>query len=256
MTQVDTIVEPAVVEEFMGRLLGEIAAAAALPATLLGVRLGLWRAMAGAGPVAADDVARATGLPEPFVREWLRAQAAGDYLGYEPATGRFTLPAAAAAVLADPRQSTFVRGLAAQIGTWYADLPQLQAGLTAGRGLGWRDRSRGNSEGMDDISRTVVAPALTGEWLPALPGGPQLRIAQDDAADGRLSRDPLALVVGMLLDQHMRGRSRAVASREPVHAGRGSEAEVPGDGHLDLLDLVAMEEVGGFASDEPHVDAA
>jgi hypothetical protein len=36
---------------------------------------------------------------------------------------------------------------------------------------------------------------------------PTLRIAQDDAADELLSRDPLALVLGMLLDQHMRQRS-------------------------------------------------
>jgi hypothetical protein len=36
---------------------------------------------------------------------------------------------------------------------------------------------------------------------------PTLRIEQDDAADELLSRDPLALVVGMLLDQHMRQRS-------------------------------------------------
>jgi hypothetical protein len=36
---------------------------------------------------------------------------------------------------------------------------------------------------------------------------PQLCIAQDPAADELLSRDPLALVVGMMLDQHMRQRS-------------------------------------------------
>jgi hypothetical protein len=36
---------------------------------------------------------------------------------------------------------------------------------------------------------------------------PQLRIAQDTAADELLSRDPLALLLGMLLDQHMRQRS-------------------------------------------------
>jgi hypothetical protein len=35
-------------------------------------------------------------------------------------------------------------------------------------------------------------------------GVPTLRIAQDPAADGLLSRDPLALLIGMLLDQHMR----------------------------------------------------
>jgi hypothetical protein len=36
---------------------------------------------------------------------------------------------------------------------------------------------------------------------------PILRIAQDVAADELLSRDPLALLIGMLLDQHMRQRS-------------------------------------------------
>ena len=36
---------------------------------------------------------------------------------------------------------------------------------------------------------------------------PDLRIAQDAAADELLGRDPLALLVGMLLDQHMRQRS-------------------------------------------------
>ncbi|MGY2082481.1 hypothetical protein [Blastococcus sp. SYSU DS0539] len=33
---------------------------------------------------------------------------------------------------------------------------------------------------------------------------PTLRIAQDDAADELLGRDPLALLIGMLLDQHVR----------------------------------------------------
>jgi hypothetical protein len=36
---------------------------------------------------------------------------------------------------------------------------------------------------------------------------PTLTIAQDAAADELLSRDPLALLIGMLLDQHMRQRS-------------------------------------------------
>jgi hypothetical protein len=41
----------------------------------------------------------------------------------------------------------------------------------------------------------------------SIPGVPTLRIAQDAAADELLSRDPLALHVGMMLDQHMRRRS-------------------------------------------------
>jgi hypothetical protein len=40
-----------------------------------------------------------------------------------------------------------------------------------------------------------------------IPGLATLRIAQDPAADELPGRDPLALLVGMLLDQHMRRRS-------------------------------------------------
>jgi hypothetical protein len=38
-------------------------------------------------------------------------------------------------------------------------------------------------------------------------GVPTLYLSQDDAADELLSRDPLALLIGMLLDQYMRQRS-------------------------------------------------
>jgi uncharacterized HhH-GPD family protein len=46
--------------------------------------------------------------------------------------------------------------------------------------------------------RRVIA---TGWFSGTIWGVPDLRIAQDDAADELLSRDPLALLVGMLLDQ-------------------------------------------------------
>jgi len=36
---------------------------------------------------------------------------------------------------------------------------------------------------------------------------PTLHIAQNEAADELLSRDPLALLIGMLLDQHMTRRA-------------------------------------------------
>jgi hypothetical protein len=42
---------------------------------------------------------------------------------------------------------------------------------------------------------------------------PDLRIAPDAAADELLGRDPLALVVGMLLDQHV---SRGTEAFDPL----------------------------------------
>jgi hypothetical protein len=47
-------------------------------------------------------------------------------------------------------------------------------------------------------------------------GVPTLRIAEDDAADDLLGRDPLALLIGMLLDQRMRRRSSGPSCRDGV----------------------------------------
>src|SRR6185312_14864409 len=44
----------------------------------LGDRLGLYRAMEGAGTLTSDQLAVATGLHERWVREWLRGNAAAD----------------------------------------------------------------------------------------------------------------------------------------------------------------------------------
>src|SRR5258708_39596991 len=46
----------------------------------LGDRLGLYRALDGAGPVSAPDLAARTGLHERWLREWLRGHAAAELL--------------------------------------------------------------------------------------------------------------------------------------------------------------------------------
>ncbi len=64
----------------------------------IGDRLGLYKAMAGAGPLTPGEFAIQTGTAERYVREWLSQQAAGGYVIYDGATGRFALPDEHAAV--------------------------------------------------------------------------------------------------------------------------------------------------------------
>jgi len=72
----------------------------------LGDRLGLYRAMWGAGPLSSQEVADRTGLHERWVREWLRGQGAAGLLQWHD-DDRFELSGAAAAVLADENGSLF-----------------------------------------------------------------------------------------------------------------------------------------------------
>jgi DNA-binding IclR family transcriptional regulator len=60
----------------------------------MGDKPGLYRALAGAGPLAAAELAQRTGTAERYIREWLSARAAGGYVEYDPGSGRCTLPPA------------------------------------------------------------------------------------------------------------------------------------------------------------------
>jgi SAM-dependent methyltransferase len=71
----------------------------------LGDRLGLYRALDGAGPVAAAELAQQTGLHERWLLEWLRGQAAARLLTYHDGD-RFELTPVGSAVLADEERST------------------------------------------------------------------------------------------------------------------------------------------------------
>jgi SAM-dependent methyltransferase len=84
---------------------GEIVAAM----IYLGNELGFYKAMAGAGPLGAAELAARTGQHERWVLEWLRLQAAAkllDYCGDE----RFQLPDAAINLLVDGEHKTFAAG--------------------------------------------------------------------------------------------------------------------------------------------------
>ncbi|MGH9047711.1 MAG: SAM-dependent methyltransferase, partial [Acidimicrobiales bacterium] len=70
----------------------------------LGDRLGLYRAMAGAGPLRASELAARTGLQERWLLEWLRSQAAAGLVD-SPDGLSFELPAVAEPVLADEQGS-------------------------------------------------------------------------------------------------------------------------------------------------------
>ncbi|MHB1583991.1 MAG: class I SAM-dependent methyltransferase [Acidimicrobiales bacterium] len=70
----------------------------------LGDRLGLYRALDGAGEVSAEQLAARTGLDARWLREWLRGNAAAELLVSNDGE-RFALTAAGAEVLAREQQS-------------------------------------------------------------------------------------------------------------------------------------------------------
>src|SRR5690348_12586873 len=88
-------------QAFVGQAVTELGATLGAALVVIGDCLGLYKAMAGAGPLSPDQLAARTGTAERYVREWLNAQAAGGYVSYDARTERYTLPPEQAFALVD-----------------------------------------------------------------------------------------------------------------------------------------------------------
>ncbi|MGH9030570.1 MAG: class I SAM-dependent methyltransferase [Acidimicrobiia bacterium] len=166
----EATVDPAEVEAVMGKAIEELAATAGVLLNTVGIRTGLWRALAGAGRLTAGAAAERAALAEPYVREWLRSQAAAGYVVYDPVAETFTLPHAVAGVFADDVQAGFLDGFARMLQAMSGDLPLNEEAFRTGRGVGWHEHSPAHWDGMDAATRSVVGSVLVRAWLPALEG--------------------------------------------------------------------------------------
>src|SRR5689334_5725702 len=103
-----TAIDAAKLEAFVMRAIGDLTAGYTGVMVSIGAQLGLYKAMAGAGPLSAKETARRAGCAERYVREWLNAQAAGGYVRYHALSDTYELPPEQAMVLADEDSPVFV----------------------------------------------------------------------------------------------------------------------------------------------------
>src|SRR5690242_10577962 len=120
-----TRLDPAAVQAAAEKTFGELAVGVTAPLVVLGDRLGLWAALAGAGPTTSQELADRTGLHERYVREWLRGVSVAGYLDYEATRDAFTLTDAYAAVLATDESPVSMVGIFSGYPAFWADLDKV-----------------------------------------------------------------------------------------------------------------------------------
>jgi SAM-dependent methyltransferase len=171
MTMTDTPrLDEAALEQFVHQTVGDLAAAISGLMVHLGDRLGLYRAMAGAGPLTPAALAARTGTSERYVREWLANQAAGGYVAFHAAEGTFELSAEHAMVLADETSPVFLDGAFETIASCYTDHEAFARAFTTGEGIGWGDHDDRLYTGALRLFRPGYEAYLVDSWLPALDG--------------------------------------------------------------------------------------
>ena len=163
-------IDEAKLEEFMGRAVGDMSAAMSAPLTMLGVKLGLYKAMAGAGQLTSAEVADRAGCDERLVREWLANQTAGGYVKHNPGDDSYELPAEQAMALADESSPVYLAGAFDVIASVWADEDKLIDAFKSGSGLGWHEHDHRLFHGTERFFRPGYQAHLVAEWIPALEG--------------------------------------------------------------------------------------
>jgi len=128
----------------------------------VGDRLGIFKAMAGEGPMTAAQVASAVETDERWTTEWLYGQAAAGILDH--ADGTFELTDVAAAVLADESGSAFFAGGAFTETTSPTIIDQLVHAMREGGGFTYEDQG----EAATVMTERMSQPSVYGFFLPVV----------------------------------------------------------------------------------------
>ena len=236
--------QEAAVEAEMGRILTELGAALGVLLTALGTRSGLWAALAGAGPLTDREVAAKVSVHGSLVREWLRAQAAGGYLDYDPVAGTFTLPAPVAAAIHYGPGGALVDACATMLSSMGEGFGAFSEAFSTGQGFGWHQRTAEHWHGTDAFTKVALPGELIAAAISAIPtvadalagGGTVVDVGcgYGSPTTAIASLYPAARVLGIDYHDASIAHAREQAGPDNVRFEVASAAELPGSGY-DLI---------------------
>ena len=254
---------------FVSKAVDEVGATLNTALVVLGDKLGYYTAMT-AGPVTAAELAETTGTGEPYAREWLNAQAAGGYVEYDPAGGRYTLPPEHAAALTDPNSPAFLPGFfQIALGTVH-DVDSVLAAARRQTGLGWHEHHVDVHDGCERFFRTMYNAHLVDEWLPALDGVVAKLERGADVADVGCGHGASTVIMAQAFpnstftgfDYHeasietARARATEAGVGERVRFQTASATDFPGTGFDLVTTFDALHDMGDPVGASRHIHDA
>lgn len=168
---------------FMGKVVGDFGAALSSALVYIGQRLGLYKAMEGAGEMTAAELAEKTGTNERYVREWLINQAASGYVEYNPENAKYNLPPEQALALTDEESPFYVGGGFYVVKAMLRAHERIADAFQTGGGMLWGEHDPDLFVGTEKFFRPGYKAHLTAEWIPALTGTEEKLRAGTNVAD-------------------------------------------------------------------------
>jgi SAM-dependent methyltransferase len=154
---------------FIGQFVTDLGAAVHAGMVVIGEKLGLYKALAGA-PMSSAQLAAKTKTDERYLREWLSSQAAGGYITYDAKTDQFSLSEEQVFTLATEDSPAYLPGAFELALGSLAAVPRITEAFRTGAGMGWNEHADGVFHGCEKFFRPGYAANLVSAWIPALSG--------------------------------------------------------------------------------------
>ncbi|MDM0045910.1 class I SAM-dependent methyltransferase [Variovorax dokdonensis] len=154
---------------FMGEFVHDIGAVMHAATVVVGDQLGLYKALAK-GPATVEELARRAEVDSRYLREWLCAQAASGYVGYDADSQQFSLSEEQSFALAEEGSPAFIPGAFQIAVDQFKTIPKMMQAMRTGLGLGWHEHDSALFHGTERFFRPGYAANLVSQWIPALEG--------------------------------------------------------------------------------------
>jgi ubiquinone/menaquinone biosynthesis C-methylase UbiE len=162
------VVNPDLVKQFGGKLVGIYTGAVLTKLIEVGYQLGLFEA-SRAGPATSEELSERAGLKERYVREWLGAMATGGIFSYDPATMRYALPEEHAMLLTGNGAQN-ASPMSRMLNHFGTHLPKLMACFREGGGIPYAAYRPVFTQCMDDAWRRIYDQLLINGFIAAVDG--------------------------------------------------------------------------------------
>ena len=255
-------------QEFMGKMAGDIGAAMSASLVVLGDRLGLYKALAEAGPSTSAELAAKAGVNERNLREWLSAQAAAGYVDYDAEASRFQLNDEQAMVFANEDGPAFMAGGFEVIASMFMDEPKIAEAFKTGRGLGWHEHCACLFRGTERFFRPGYNANLVEHWIPALEGVEDRLNSGISVADVGCGHGASTILMAKAFPrsrfvgfdyhaasvEHARKSAREQGVSDRVHFEVASAKDFPGAGYGLVTIFDALHDMGDPVGAARHIN--
>ena len=164
------VLDEAKLNQFIGKMLGDIGGAMSVPTVRLGMRLGLFEALEAGPATAAELAARAGGLHARYVREWALAQTANGYVDFDPATDSFSLSPEQAMVFTNKDSPVYLPGAFELVAAMIEAESKVEECFRHGTGVRWGDHAGCLFCATGAFFRPGYVNNIVQNWMPALDG--------------------------------------------------------------------------------------